>query len=313
MDINWDVHDHHCIFVIGNGFDINLGYPTKYKDFVGNDKHDNHTFFPFVKGGCDFHELGDYILRATNIEKWYDLEDILANYGSKEEYLFNKNFVPGTEENDRQDFKRLVDGLNEYLSSLDLSQPIKTSVAARILKSIPYSGLYFPTFYSFNYTDLETIGLSLGVDIVSPYYIHGNLKNQIILGVGDYANLRDSTDFMYKSFQDPYRSSSLLVDLKACDTLIIFGLSLSQVDYPYFKDFFSKVSSGNVENRPFIRIITLDDSSKRDILRNLRQMNNGMIGLRNYSDFDIIRTKDNADEDKVIDLINHIKHRCTYL
>ena len=313
VNLNWDVKDHHCLFVIGNGFDIDLGFPTRYKDYVGNENPIPHNHFPFIKGGHDFHELGDYILHATTIQKWYDLENVLAVYGSKEEALNNRNFVYGTEDNDREDFEKLVTGLYNYLSSLDLSAPIETSVAARILKSIP-TGLLFPTFYSFNYTDLELIGKALGVDVSSPYYIHGNLKNNdLVLGVGDYAPLRDTVDFLYKSSQDSYHSSSLLLDLNQCDTLVIFGLSLSRVDYPYFKDFFYKVSSGKLDKRPYIRIITFDNSSKREILRNLRRMNDGMIGLWNYSDFDIIRTKDNMDENKVIALINHIKKRCSYL
>lgn len=305
-----DVLDHGCVLILGNGFDLDLKFKTSYENFVENTPSCTHYFFPFVRGGHDFHKLGEFVLDAT-IHKWFDLEDILAQYGSNRDALFHTNHIVGTETENRTDFQRLVNGLKSYLSSLDFSRPDEKSVAARLLKSIPDDGLNFPTIYTFNYTDVVEIGKTLGVDIVSPFYVHGSLKNDdIILGVGDYANLLVSADFMYKSFQNPYRSSPILTDLAHCDTLVIFGLSLSQVDYPYFKDFFSKVSSGNA-NRPYIRIITYDDASKLDILRNLRRMNEGLISLRNYSDFDIIRTKDGIDETKVQQLISHIQKRCS--
>jgi hypothetical protein len=308
---NSDPLDHSCLFIIGNGFDLDLGYPTSYSDFVGNKDKSAICYYPFIKGGQDYYELGEYVRTANTIQKWYDLEDILARYGSKQEMHLNRFFLPGTEENDKHDFKKLVDSLFEYLSSLDYNKPKENSVAARILKAIPFD-ILSPTFYSFNYTDIELIGKALGVEIVTPTHIHGSLKsNKIILGAGDYANLRESSDFMYKTYQEDYQSSSIMDDLSQCDFLVIFGLSLSPVDYPYFKNFFETVALGDGIN-PYIRIITYDDSSRMEILRNLRKMNDGMIGLFNHSDFDIIRTKNDMDENKVQSLIKKIKTRCTF-
>lgn len=87
-----------------------------------------------------------------------------------------------------------------------------------------------------------------------------------------------------------------------------FGLSLSRVDYPYFEGFFRKVASGayHGDKRKYIRVITLDDNSRMDILRNLRTMNQGMLALFSNSDFDIVMTKDNTDEQKVSDIIAKI-------
>lgn len=61
------------------------------------------------------------------------------------------------------------------------------------------------------------------------------------------------------------------------------------MDYPYFKELFFKNALGKAEIRPYIRIITLNDSSREEILRNLRQMNDGIISLRGHSDFDFFR------------------------
>lgn len=58
--------EHNALLVIGNGFDLDLGLKTSYKDFVNNELCDGEGRFPFVKGGHNG-MLGEYIFRATNI------------------------------------------------------------------------------------------------------------------------------------------------------------------------------------------------------------------------------------------------------
>ena len=136
------------------------------------------------------------------------------------------------------------------------------------------------------------------------------MRNDIILGVGDYSSLPRSLSFMYKTDNVSYRKTRLMEDLQKCNNLVIFGLSLSPVDYPYFQDMFSSLAGG--EDRKYIRIITYDDNSREDILYNLRGMNQGMIKLTNYSDIDVIRTKGNVDEVKVQELIQHLTRQHEY-
>lgn len=99
-------------------------------------------------------------------------------------------------------------------------------------------------------------------------------------------------------------------EIASYDDIIIFGLSLSRVDYPYFDDFFKDVASGKYENerKKYIRVFTYDEKARMDILDNLRQMNGGLIKLFGHSDFDIICTKDNIDEEKVLEVIKHLSH-----
>lgn len=326
--------DHGNLLILGNGFDLNLGYPTSYKDFVNNPNAPDNGAFPFAKGIKVHSKLGKYIQNATLIKLWYDLENILAEYGKREapyDYsvdvhgvninigkIFSKAKRTKRKEKtivaDKEDYYKLINSLTLYLKSIDLSHPIDDSVAARLLKAL-YSSLGGPpVIYSFNYTDLSVIGQSLGLDISpdSVNHVHGCLKNDdVILGVGDYADLRDEVDYMYKTFSKKYHSSQLFQALEACDTILIFGLALSQVDYPYFADFFKKLATGNVnrENKKLVRIFTYDDNSRGEILRNLRHMNKSMINLVNYCDFDIIRTKDNVDEQKVSVILEGVVNR----
>ena len=285
--------DHGYLVILGNGFDLDLDFPTSYKHFVENENDQDHGAFPFVRGGEDYYALGRYVLEA-NIRDWFDLEDILATYGITHEH----NVI---NQEDKSDYCKLVRSLNLYLQSLDLSHPKNDSVAARLLKAVT-DCLIPPTIYSFNYTDVSLIGNALGLGVGSATHIHGSLAaNDVILGVGDYVDLSPANDFMYKTSNEKYRSTNLFRELDTCDNILIFGLSLSLVDYPYFEGFFKKVSSGEYchDRKKYIRIFTYDDESRMAILRNLRLMNKGMIALANYADFDIVRTKDNVDEEKV--------------
>ena len=299
------------LFIIGNGFDIDLGFPTTYRDFVNNNNAPEYGEFPFRGDGAGYYALGRFIQQRATINNWYGLEDILAKYGSLKYISVNED-PQETEKENRNDYELLVSRLFSYLNSLDYKQPNQGSVAARILRMYKDAT---PTVYSFNYTNLVSIASALGLYYDEPYYVHGSLKNKnIILGVGDYAELGNTADFMYKTSNPCYRSSQLFEDLDKCETVIIFGLSLSRVDYPYFEGFFKKIASGAYHAKKYVRIITASEHSKMEILRNLRRMNDGMISLFNNSDFDIIRTKDDIDEEKVIALIDRIAHtKCASL
>lgn len=86
---------------------------------------------------------------------------------------------------------------------------------------------------------------------------------------------------------------------------------MSQVDYPYFEDFFRDVAGQKYmgDKRKYIRIFTYDEQSRMDILDNIRRMNSGMVKLMGYSDFDIVRTKDNMDETKVGEVLHHLEQQ----
>ena len=322
------------MLVIGNGFDLDLGYKTGYKDFVANDNPVGEGRFPFVEKGKDSHTLGKFILRCKDINSWYDLEKALAEFGridpakeykrllnevtSKGDVFFTVGNIvdkllrrlnkgKGTKDRirgDEADYNRLIQSIQAYLSSVDLDHPREDSAAARLLKAFCAS-CAGPQIFSFNYTDLVRIGNALGVAVGNPVYVHGALKDgSVVLGVGDYVEMRDSANYLYKTSSEGYRSSKLLESLDTCDEVYIFGLSLSQVDYPYFEDYLSRIASGAYGHaRKYIRIFTLDDASRLDILRNLRSMNKSMIKLMDYADIDIIRTAGSVDEAKLLPIL----------
>ena len=64
--------DHGNLVILGNGFDLDLDFPTSYKHFVENENDQDHGAFPFVRGGEDYHALGRYVLEAS-IHNWVRL------------------------------------------------------------------------------------------------------------------------------------------------------------------------------------------------------------------------------------------------
>ena len=288
------------LLIFGNGLDIDLGFPTNYKDFFQSDQ------FPFVHNDQSCHSLGHYVYDKGIQDKWYDLENILAEYGGMVRDT-NENDVQG----DKEDYQKLVQALADYLKSIEYKQPRNDSVAANILRAAKDT-LLPPTIYTFNYTDLEEISAALDVEYSNVHYVHGSLKkNDIVLGVGEYVKLGQKASYLHKTSNLGYNAEGILNAFDSYDTIIIFGLSLSQVDYPYFEDFFRDVASRKYvdDRKKYIRIFTYDEQSRLEILDNLRGMNSGLIKLRGYSDFDIIRTKDDMDMLKVQEVIDHLKVR----
>ena len=293
-------NEHSTLFILGNGFDLDLKLPTSYADFIKSD------YFPFVYGDCFINRLGRFIFKKGILQKWYDLEHLLAEYGQSVSYLTDEEY-----EGDKNDFRRLIEGLEKYLNSLEYKTIDEQSVAARLLKAAD-DELVPPRVYSFNYTRFDTIADRLGLSFSTASHVHGCLEeNNVVLGVGEYARLGAFSSYLYKTSNINYNSGDFLTAIEHYDTVIIFGLSLSPVDYPYFEDFFKTASlkkdGGN--SKPFIRVVTYDEKSRTSILDNLRQMNSGLIKLMGYTDFDIIRTKDAIDEDKVSQVIHRLSAR----
>lgn len=281
--------DGGILVILGNGFDLDLGLPTSYESFFKSCQ------FPFVKGDSRVHNLGKYIFRRGVVEKWYDLEDLLSSFSDCIKLIEGNKF----------DYDRLVEGLMNYLDSVDLSKLKMNSVAARLMKALE-DDLVLPEVYTFNYTSFDRISETLGLRYHNAIHVHGSLENKdIILGAGDYSELTSATDFLYKTSNANYRSSGLLESLENANEVYIFGLSLSKVDYPYFEDFFSGIIQRTYGSKKYVRIFTYDETSRMAVLRNIRGMNKGMIKLTGYSDFDIVCTCGN-DEKRVQSVLDHL-------
>lgn len=288
------------VFIIGNGFDLDLGWKTRYSDFARSNYWKRDYTFSGLKG---------HLEHQKETDKWFDLEKSLLEYARKDS---DRNYLPPslTPDDDKQAFDELTRSLSYYLNE-EQQRPInRDSVASQVLKAVISNGK-FDVIYSFNYTDLHHIAKEIGITEKFNYeHVHGCLKdNSIILGVEDESDLMDGYSFLYKTFSPHYESHHIQYDLLDADEVVFFGHSLGQNDYHYFRQFFRNQCDENMprEKGKKITIFTYDDSSRISILEQLRDMNDRKTSLLfSLNDFQVICTKDGKNE-RLLHFLKHLQ------
>lgn len=293
-----DYKDYKVVFVIGNGFDLNLGLKTSYKNYMDSDCFKDcakiHSYLPT---DCDGVNLFDYLIeKGRDKENWIDLEKELADFviSQTEQKLEAGELEEIT-------FSALKDNLCTYVKNIK-HEINPDSIAFKLLKILNLNP--FIDIISFNYTDLnrlETINATI-------HYVHGTLSdNSIILGFQDALDIDPSYAFMIKTFSQHYKSHNVREKLLDADEIIFFGHSLGEVDYHYFEDLFKRQSQPEKANQKLIlRIFTKDEKSRINILLRLRDMNEKRTDLLyDLCDFRIYRTDEDMIEiDKYLEDLN---------
>lgn len=267
------------VFIIGNGFDLDLGMNTRFSDFA------NSEDWPF---NYSLSNLAYHLQKRAKIEKWFDLEKELLHYA--------KGSIVRNLELDKHSFEELTERLSLYISREESKQLNASSVAAQVLKAVIANG-YFESIYSFNYTDLYGIAHRIGIHDEFKYeHVHGSLKeHSIILGFEEQTDVCPGYEFMYKTFSPYYESHPIQYDMLEADEVVFFGHSLGHNDYHYFKAFFLSQCRDGMTRKDSKRVtfFTYDNASAIEILFQLRQMNEKKTNLLyNLNNFQIICTKD---------------------
>lgn len=210
-------------------------------------------------------------------------------------------------------FRLLHKTLTDYLSNLRYTDLKKESYAATLVKTLVDKN-FAGDILSYNYTDLNLLINRLGYSSTVEYeHVHGSLKDDnIIIGFQDDLDIHEECCFMIKSFSPHYKSHNIRKRLLEADEIIFFGHSLGASDYHYFQDLFSRQSDANLANNNLIiRIFTNNESSRRDILIQLRNMNNKRTNyLYGLCNFEIYRTNpEYGDNDKITEYFNQLKKR----
>ena len=282
------------VLIIGNGFDLDLGMHTSYRDFA------NSNYWPF---GSPIHSnnLGDHLNNIIHTERWLDLENELAKYAQTipSNQLSNERNT----RHDKGDFNVLVNKLKEYLQSelQNYQNNAHDCKAKEILAEFSRKENYF--IHSFNYTDIKSISdvLKIRLNSTRIEYVHGNLgDNNIILGAGDNKGLPEEYDWLYKTSNKNYSSNNLADSLANADKICIFGHSLGENDFDYFKPFFKRISQDidltyhnpMTDRRIKVTIYTKDEASEIAIKRQLRKLtDNHLQGIYANCDFEIEYTQ----------------------
>ena len=301
------MNDYKLVLVIGNGFDLDLGLPTSYQDFLKSsefrkylDSTHMQTDYGYVVGDID--NLFQYLNEKYQCQNWIDIEMELKDLASRTFKTVDGkgntvNAIPVATDAKAKSFEVLCKQLCLYLKNLDYNFVKGSSTALKLLSVInEYASVC--EIITFNYTDLHKLNDELSEKLrVRIDHVHGSIKDRdIIIGFEDEVEIDKSYSFMIKSFNPAFRSHNVRQKLLDADEIIFFGHSLGETDYHYFEDLFRFQSQPEHCKGPkIIRIFTYDEKSRIDILFQLRAMNKKRTDmLFDLNNFEIYRTKNDS-------------------
>lgn len=256
------------IFVIGNGFDLDHGLPTKYCDFF-------RYLSSFPEGQIFIDAIEKFSCNYTQ-ELWSNFEeelgylsvDTVMEEATSRKEEFNSEFDYGPLDDSHitnflyDDYYSALGFLDDYVGQwarlIDISNINKKDIYEKIFDRNS-------VFITFNYT--KVLEYIYGIDNENILHIHGDVSNEPIMGHGrDHISYMDvnigdlfEEEFrrnIFSGFSEFYNSSikdtsSFIKKLKFfledhyenVEEITIIGHSLGKVDAPYFefiRDYFDE-------------------------------------------------------------------------
>jgi len=250
----------NVVAIIGNGFDLNLGMPTSYQDFLQS------KYFP---ESTEEGSLAWTLRKKADSQLWVDIELELAEYSRK-----NAERVTFEAE-----YQELRVALSNYINSLEIPSDSQSTHAAKLIQKIAQGGDF--KIVNFNYTStvkqlLSTAGLSDKVIMDSHLSIHGTSENgDIIFGVNDQSAIPSQHEFLYKSSMSATPIPPLFPNLIKAHEIHFFGHSLGLPDHMYFQYFFqilrSQVPGSQITFHHF------GEQGKRELFKQVRSLASGEV------------------------------------
>lgn len=315
------IYDMENVFIIGNGFDLDLGLPTNYLDFAESKfwpettkKESNNEWKTNIDNLGVMSSIPKIIkleeaINKAKLNKWFDLEEELLNY-AKDYYEVTDPYYNCFCQESEQDvtanvkyYRELLKALCGYINYVQKNNRIRNdAIACEVLNAVVDNG-WFNNIYSFNYTDLNAIARQIDVNKVIQYeHLHGKVSGEsIILGV-DETQLRSGYEIFHKSSSRFYRSNNFYNALINANEIVVFGLSFGSIDYSYFDKFFKNISEGTPipeDKKQYITIFTKDEDSHLETITKLRKMGINIQRLYAQTHFKIICTTDVRDRDAI--------------
>ena len=302
------------VIVLGNGFDLDLGWDTSYKSFY--EKHNGWRMHQTDEDG-----LFQYVIKQVP-GNWFDFERTLHEYclhRAKEPFSKEDDYKI---ERDIQDYNTFKDQLARFISDAAKSPINKDSYAYRLLEAYVkakmnrISDSFSPIrLFSYNYTPLlDVIHQIDNNSKVSYTPVHGRtVDHSIIFGFHDDPNIPKDYRSLQKSMDVNYKSSNIVSESLQVKTIIFFGLSLGYIDGVYFKNLFTQIS--NLSNPQMINkrvvFITLNTESENNIKNNLLDAGINLQLLYNSNRISFIYTdKDQKGKTEKVfeELLNSLSH-----
>lgn len=314
------------VIVIGNGFDIALGFRSTYSDFINTRVGDNqNAFWPFrdvptgTYADCSlYRHFYDYFQQnkdnAGHI-RWIDIEGELLKYVHAKG---NNPIADTLVREDKESFRMLKMMLQSYIKAMPNIEPLTPDKnIIELLQAIKING-QFNKAYSFNYTDLRDELTHFGkfeIDkLPAVVNIHRTPSDEnpfnIVLGINEDLSIPKDYRFMFKSSQT--ESTNLLQDMATSDEIIFYGISFGEIDFPYFASFFKHIANQSIlDNKKHITIFTFGKSSVDSIMDSLYKMDVSLQKLKEHAYFSIIDMEriclPGYDETAFQSIINRLK------
>ena len=286
----------NTLLVIGNGFDLNLGLRTSYRDFVRS------PYWPFrgIRRIIN-HGLGCYLNRKSH-DYWFNLEQSLKDY-----CMLKSKVCESRQKKIVFEYEEVVKQLSRFIREAETGRIKRDSDAAKILKACCDS-LIPASIVTFNYTNLVDFAHKIGVDVgCNPIYVHGSIEtDNIILGFDESANVSNEFSVMCKSLQPGYLASQLSDRLSSYDNIILFGLSINAIDYPHFQSFYSDLfKEGATRKNVWLIVYDRNDAIRAQTgLAGL--MGRDIHALKEVSSFNVIEVSSPAGKQAIDELCERI-------
>lgn len=281
-------------FLIGNGFDINLGLKTRYTDFYPYylKKHPEEMIAKFISQDNNYENWADLELGLGNMLKLVPKdksEEFLDSKGILEEcltkYLKQQNKLFSIKDSEKA-FDYFKNSLIGFYNEFNDEENVKYNKMIRTYREdVNFS------FITFNYTDTldriikknqdknRNIGTYrndfseiLSMRVTVPLHIHGTLENSMVLGVNDESQIANESLKKDREFQNYFIKSKVLTELgerkltKAKDIInnsnyvCLFGLSIGDTD-SYWWAYLIEWLNRDKNNRLVIYTIGKNDTS----------------------------------------------------
>jgi hypothetical protein len=245
----------NTLYIIGNGFDLWHGLPTKYADFS--------KFL--IDNNFDFGEFDEYFnFKTIDQYLWKDFENELGTFNWKGFYeeknnvnVWSESFKPSMMYSVEDDIKEQTDNLVESMKEA-FSNWIAEIDVGSVSKKYHFDQNAF--FITFNYTLLLEIVYQ--INSFNIFHIHGDIKNDyqaIVFGHdrtmeeipeqdenGDsnrtiFTDADVAAKYPFHAFYKPVRdiikeNSMVFKRLIDVNKIVILGHSLNKIDMPYFEE-----------------------------------------------------------------------------
>ena len=222
------------MLIIGNGFDLDVGLPTSYSDFLASS-----NFQLLLESN---NRLTRHLSSTQERNNWVDIEQELVRYSNLSHG--RKNPIEF-----RNDYLALCDALENYIRQIDYANLDKSSRAAALLARLAKTNKL--CVVNFNYTRTAEYLLQAEPSAVSHIQVHGSAKNKdTVFGVHDSAGIQPNHVFLRKAVSKGFFVDCLVGEImkNAKESVSIFGHSLGETDHTQFLPFFGPGQNKKLSN-----------------------------------------------------------------